>query len=50
MKKIFVVFGVMLLTCSQQHKVDWLRGPFTHALDVAREQNRPILVDFYSDT
>ncbi len=50
MKKLFLLFAVFLFACSSDVGVNWLRGDFRLALDAAREQNKPILVDFYSDT
>lgn len=50
MRKIFILIGFMLMSCSQPHSVEWLRGSFTHALNTARDLNKPVLVDFYSDT
>jgi hypothetical protein len=50
MKKLFIIVTVALFACSSNVGVNWMRGDFKLALDAAREQNKPILVDFYSDT
>lgn len=50
MKKLFLIFAAFLFACSSNVGVNWMRDDFKLALDAAREQNKPILVDFYSDT
>ncbi|MBN1561841.1 hypothetical protein JW998_16440 [candidate division KSB1 bacterium] len=50
MKKIFFVLTMTIVVCASRHEVHWLRGSFTEALDAASTQQKPILVDFYSDT
>jgi hypothetical protein len=50
MKKLFILFTAFLFVCSSNTGVNWMSGDFKLALDAAREQNKPILVDFYSDT
>lgn len=50
MKKIFLFFAALLCACSPEYKVNWMTGSWPAALDAARRQNKPIMVDFYSDT
>ena len=50
MKKLIFVTTALLFACSSDQGVNWLRGSFTDALETARTENKPILVDFYSDT
>jgi len=50
MKRLFLLFTAFLLACSSNVGVNWMRGDFRLALDAAREQNKPIMVDFDSDT
>ena len=50
MRKLLVAMAAMLLACSSDQGVAWKQGSFTQVVDAAREQNKPILVDFYSDT
>lgn len=50
MKKILLSLVLVLFSCSSNVGVNWVRGDFKLALKAAREQNKPILVDFYSDT
>lgn len=50
MKKLVLLGVAFLFACSSNTGVNWMRGDFRPALDAAREQNKPILVDFYSDT
>jgi len=51
MKKYILFFAIITLSaCTGDHKVHWVDSSFTQALDLAREQNKPILVDFFSPT
>ncbi len=51
MKKLFIISVFMLLAaCSGDRGVNWISGSFNDALDLAKAQNKPILVDFYSPT
>jgi hypothetical protein len=50
LKKTIYIIAALLFGCSSNTGVQWLGGDFTQALDAAQEQNKPVLVDFYSDT
>ena len=50
LKKTIYIIAALLFGCSSNTGVQWLNGDFVQALDVAQESDKPILVDFYSDT
>jgi len=50
MRKLFLICSALLLACSSDHGVRWMEGSFTQVLKAAGQQQKPILVDFYSDT
>ena len=53
MKKIFIfvaLLGLGACTSTNTYKVSWVSGSLQQVLEMAQEQNKPVLVDFYSDT
>jgi hypothetical protein len=50
MKKMLFIVTITLLSCSADRSVRWLGGSFTEALETASALQKPILIDFYSDT
>ena len=52
MKKMFWVAGILLMlaACSRQHDVTFFSGNLAEALTALGQQNKSVLVFFYSST